>query len=73
MNKYTILSLNAFMRLYSNVYNYAIYTLNNEDRYFISLFAPFKHTLKIYDQCTYAQIVIKKFSDKNFEMHFLRE
>ena len=37
------------MRLYSNVYNYAIYTLNYyEDKYFISLFAHFKHTVKIY-------------------------
>ena len=50
-----------------------IITVNNEHKYFISLFAHFKHTLKIYDQCTYAQIVIKKFSDKSFEMHFLRE
>ena len=46
------------MRLYSNVYDYDIYTLNYyEDQYFISLF---KHTVKIYDQCTYAQIIIKK-------------
>ena len=50
-----------------------IITVKNEDKYFISLFAHFKHTLKIYDQCTYAQIVIKKFSDKSFEMNFLRE
>ena len=37
------------MRLYSNVYNYAIYTLNYcGDKYFISLSAHFKHTVKIY-------------------------
>ena len=31
------------MKLYSNVYDYAIYTLNNyENKYFISLFAHFK-------------------------------
>ena len=35
------------MRLYSNAYNYAIYTLNYyEDKYFISLFAHFKHKEK---------------------------
>ena len=40
----------------------------------ISLFAHFKRTVKIYDQCTHAQIVIKKkFSAKSLEMHFLRE
>ena len=51
----------TFMRLYSNVYNYAIYTLNYyEDKYFISLFAHFKHTVKIYDKCTYTLIFIKK-------------
>ena len=49
------------MRLYSNVYDYAIYTLNYfEDEYFISLFSHFKPTVKIHDQCTYAQIIIKK-------------
>ena len=38
------------MRLYSNAYNYAIYNLNYyEDKYFISLFAHFKYTVKIYD------------------------
>ena len=32
------------MKLYSNVYDYAIYTLNYyEDKYLISLFAHFKH------------------------------
>ena len=36
------------MRLHSNAYNYAIYTLNYcEDKYFISLFAHFKHKAKI--------------------------
>ena len=38
----------TFMKLYSNAYDYAIYTLNYEDKYFISLFTHFKHTLKIY-------------------------
>ena len=36
------------MKLYSNVYDYAIYTSNYEDKYFISLFTHFKHTVKIY-------------------------
>ena len=32
------------MKLYSNAYDYAIYTLNNyENKYFISLFAHFTH------------------------------
>ena len=44
VNKYTILSFKRIIRLYSNVYDYAICTLNYyEDKYFISLFAPFKH------------------------------
>ena len=33
----------TFMKLYSNAYDYAIYTLNYEDKYFISLFAHFKY------------------------------
>ena len=58
------------MRLYSNVYDYDIYTLNYyEDQYFISLF---KHTVKIYDQCTYAQIIIKKFYHPSVKKNFLR-
>ena len=49
------------MRLYSNVYDYAIYTLNYyEDKYFISLFTHFKHKVKIYNHYAYNQIVIKK-------------
>ena len=36
------------MRLYSNVYNYAICLNYYEDKYFISLFACFKHKAKIY-------------------------
>ena len=49
------------MKLYSNVYDYAIYIyiyiyiyiciyiyINYEDKYFISLFAHFKHTVKTY-------------------------
>ena len=36
------------MERYSNVYDYAIYTQNlYEDKYFISLFAHFKHIVKI--------------------------
>ena len=35
------------MKLYRNAYDYAIYTLNYyEDKYFISLFAHFKHKEK---------------------------
>ena len=48
-NKHKILSFNRITRLYSNVYDYAIGTLNYYvDKYFISLFAHFKHTVKIY-------------------------
>ena len=47
MYKYTILSLNRIVRLYSNAYDYAIYTLNYyEDKYFINLFSHFKHKEK---------------------------
>ena len=61
MNKYTILSLNRIMRFYSNVYDYAVYTLNYyEDKYFISLFAHFMHKAKLYNHCAYTQIIIKK-------------
>ena len=61
VNKYTILSLNSIMRLYSNVYDYAIYTLNYyEDKYFISLFSHFMHKAKLYNHCAYTQIIIKK-------------
>ena len=44
-----------------------------EDKYFISLFAHFKHTLEIYYHRIYTQIIIKKINDKWFEMHFFRE
>ena len=38
------------MKLYSNAPDYAIYTLNYyKDKYFISLFAHFKHRVKIYN------------------------
>ena len=51
----------AFMKSYSNAYDYAIYTLNYyEDKYFISLFAHFKHKTKIYNHYTYTLIIIKK-------------
>ena len=59
------------MRIYSNVYDCAIYTLNYEDKYLISLFAHFKHTVKIYYHHTYIQITIKRLNDKCSEMHFL--
>ena len=53
------------MKLYRNAYDYAIDTLNYyEDKYFISLFSHFKHTVKIYDHRAYTQIIIKKFNDK---------
>ena len=59
------------MKLYSNVYDYAIYTLNcYEDKYFISFFV---HS-KTWNNCADILIIIKKkFNDKSFEMHFLRE
>ena len=56
------------------MYIITLYTLNYyEDKYFISLFAHFKHTVKIDYPQPYTQIIIKKFNDKCFEMHFLRE
>ena len=77
------------MKLYSNVYDYAIYTLNNyEDKYFINLFAHFRHKAKIYNRCAYTQIIKKNLMIKVlkyifwgskfdvhlcFEMYFLRE
>ena len=45
-----------------------------EDKYFIlSLFAHFKHTVKIYYHRTYTQINAKKINDKCFKVHFLRK
>ena len=45
------------MKLYSNVYDYAIYTLNcYEDKYFISFFA---HS-KTWNKCVYILLIIKK-------------
>ena len=56
----------AFIKLYSNVYDYVIYTLNYyEDKYFISLFAHFKHKAKIYNHGSYTYIIIKKIYDHN--------
>ena len=47
VNKYTILSFKRIIRLYSNVYDYAICTLNYyEDKSFISLSEHFQHTGK---------------------------
>ena len=40
------------MRLYSNVYDYSVYTLNYyKGKYFISPFVHFKHKAKIYNHC----------------------
>ena len=50
------------MKLNSNAYDYAIHTLNYyEDKYFIGLFARFKHTVKIYNHRAYTEIIINKF------------
>ena len=35
VNKYMILSLNRIMRLYSNAYDYAIYTLDYYENYLL--------------------------------------
>ena len=52
----------------------ALYTFNYyEDKYFISIFVHFMHTVKINYHHTYTQIIIKKVNDKCFEMHFLRK
>ena len=52
----------------------ALYTLNyDENKFFISLFAHFKYTVKIYYHRMYTQIIIKKINDKRSEMQFLRE
>ena len=53
-NKYTILSFNCIMRIYGNVYDCAIYTLN-----YYELFGHFKHTVKLYYHCMYTQIIKK--------------
>ena len=48
------------MKLYSNAYDYAIYTLNYyEDKYFMSPFAHFKHKVKTHNHCKHTQIIIK--------------
>ena len=48
------------MKLYSNAYDYAIYTVNYyEDKYFISPFAHFKHKVKTQNHCKHTQIIIK--------------
>ena len=62
------------MKLYSNAYDYAIYTLNYyEDKYFISLFAHFKHKTKIYDHFTYTLIIIKKIIMSHLFAFYLHE
>ena len=49
----------------------ALYALSYyEDKYVISLFMHFKHKARIYYHRTYTHIIIKKFNDKCFEMHF---
>ena len=56
------------------MYMIALYTFNYyEDKYFISIFVHFMHTVKINYHRTYTQIIIKKVNDKCFEMHFLRK
>ena len=46
------------------MYIIALYTLRfYEDKYLVSLFAHFKHTVKIYNHRTYTQIIIKKISE----------
>ena len=60
------------MKLYSNAYGYAIYTLHYyEDKYFISLFAHFNHKEKYIITALIPNY--KNFNDKIFEMYFLRE
>ena len=50
------------------------YTLNYyEDKYFISVFVHFMHTVKIYYYRTYTLTTIKKIGNKSFGMHFLRK
>ena len=49
------------MRVYSNVYDYAIYTLNYyEDKFFISLFAHFKHKEKYIIVTRIPKLLFKK-------------
>ena len=56
------------------MYIITLYTLNYyEDKYFISLFAHFKYTVKIYNHRTYTPIVIKNIYNKSLKTHFLRE
>ena len=53
------------------MYIIALCTLNyHEDKYFISLFAHFKHTVKIYNHRTYTQIIIKKFNENVLKCSF---
>ena len=50
------------MKLYSNSYDDAIYTLNYyEDKYFISLFAHFKHKEKYIITARIPKLLLKKF------------
>ena len=49
------------MKLYSNAYDYAIYTLNYyEDKYFISLFAHFKHKENYMTTVCIPKLLLKK-------------
>ena len=49
------------MKLYSNVYDYTIYTLNYyEDKYFISIFAHFKHKGKHIITSCIPKLLLKK-------------
>ena len=68
------------MKLYNNACDYAIYTLKIVMKSImrinvyldISLFVHFKQK-EICNNCAYTITIIKKFNDKSFEMHFLRE
>ena len=68
------------MKLYDHACDYAIYTLKIVMKNImrinvyldISLFVHFKQK-EICNNCAYTITIIKKFNDKSFEMHFLRE
>ena len=68
------------MKLYNNACDYAIYTLKIVMKSImrinvyldISLFVHFKQK-EICNNWAYTIAIIKKFNDKSFETHFLRE
>ena len=56
------------------MYIIKLYTLNYyEDKYFISLFARFKHTVKIYYHLMYTWIIIKNLIVNFLKCSFFRE